>query len=647
MTDKVKNLLSKGNKENLYPFTVAVMIVIICLMAAMLFLMNRSFSKIDEIDKLENSRGYCETAIGDFSDASDYLTNQIQEYSIDNDWTHVVNYWKEVNSTRTRDKAIEKLLHSDLTDQEKTHVLRAKAYSDNLMNKEIWAFKMIAEGNDVSADKMPAEVSAFQLSAADKALSDTGKKEAARKYLFGSEYAQSKDTIKEMIRAFNADLASRLETVTAKTFKENKKMVMIFWIFFAAMLVLIMAIMHVYSASAIERNRRLEKALEKAEAANEAKSYFTSRMSHEIRTPLNAVLGFLAIASETGDPVRQKDSVEKSRTAAVHLMNIVNDVLDYSAIENNKLTLISKPFSIADAMQEMKVVYSALTENKNITYSVICEKMEYDIVSGDSMRTNQILNNLLSNAVKFTPENGSIELRAAQKNENGHILVTYTVKDNGAGISKEFLPHIFEPYEQQTDTISPQFKGTGLGMSIVKTLVDMMGGVITVESRQGSGSLFTVEIPYERPSADILSASGSEKTEKPHKDLRGRHVLLVEDNIMNREIAETILSDAGADITDAVDGREALEIFRKSAPGEFDLVIMDIIMPEMDGYEATERIRSSGHADANLPIIAMTANAFASDIEKALASGMNGHIAKPIDRDAMFRTINDVLAKGR
>lgn len=262
------------------------------------------------------------------------------------------------------------------------------------------------------------------------------------------------------------------------------------------------------------------------------------------------------------------------------------------------------------------------------------------------MRTNQILNNLVSNAIKFTPENGHIELKASEIVKDGTAYVTYTVSDDGIGISEDFLPYVFDPYEQQADVISPEFKGTGLGMSIVKTLTEMMGGSVSVQSKQGEGTVFTVELPYEIPEDEcsVLVDDHDQKISPDH-DLSGLNILLVEDNAMNREIAKNTLQHAGASVITAADGLEAVTIFEKSEIHDFDLILMDIIMPVMDGYEATQKIREMSRKDSSLPIMAMTANAFSSDIQRSADAGMDAHIVKPFDRNVMFETILSVCKK--
>ena len=636
--------LSKKN-DLLFP-TVIVITIVICLMIIMLVLLQANISRIKSIDTLENSRGYCEISINELSDASDYMTAQVQEYSIDNNWDHVLNYWNEADNVRTRDKAVEKLLHSDLTDQEKTHVLRAKSYSDDLMTGETWAFKMLAECNGVPEDRLPAEVRSLQLSEKDQELTKSEKETKVRAYLFGTEYSESKADIKSMIHAFNSDLALRLESTTARSFKANHHTIMITWLLFGIMLVLIMAMFVAHSRSAINKNLKLEAALKEAEAANEAKSYFTSRMSHEIRTPLNAVIGYLMLASDSENNEEIHDNIQKSRKAAGNLLSIINDVLDYSAIESHKMSIIAKPFSISRTIKDVEIIYASLAERKGLKYTVRNDEMEHDIIIGDSMRTNQILNNLISNAIKFTPENGHIELKASEVVKDGTAYVTYTVSDDGIGISEDFLPYVFEPYEQQADVISPEFKGTGLGMSIVKTLTEMMGGSVSVQSEQGKGTVFTVELPYEIPAVESpVPVDDHEHKASPDHDLTGLNILLVEDNAMNREIAKNTLQHAGASVTTASDGLEAVTIFEKSEIHDFDLILMDIIMPVMGGYEATKKIRGMSREDSSLPIMAMTANAFSSDIQKSEDAGMDAHIAKPFDRNVMFETILSVCKK--
>ena len=505
---------------------------------------------------------------------------------------------------------------------------------------------MLASANNVPESQMPEKLKNYRLSKNDILLSAAEKKDKVRSYLFGTTYSTEKQNIHEMVYSFNNDLSERLGDAAKNTMDSNRKANLIADVLMTLMIILIFLIIIIYTRMLGEKNRNLETALDKATAANEAKSYFTSRMSHEIRTPMNAVLGYLTLADDADNDDAVRENVRRSRTAAVNLMNIVNDVLDYSAIENRKIQLVSEPFSINDVIREMQIVYSSIAEKKGVAFNVDRTDIIHDTLIGDRVHLTQILTNLLSNAIKFTPAGGSVSFCVSQKTDSSDADTadtTYTVKDTGIGMREEFIPHVFEAYEQQDASISNRYGGTGLGMFIVKSLTELMNGSVEVESRQNEGSTFTVRF------SDLIGPDGAQ-TKSSFSDgpavisekekLSQIHILIVEDNKMNSEIAQTILTKMGATVIPVFNGQEGVEAFEKAAPGTYDVILMDISMPVMDGYEATRRIRSSGKDDAaQIPIIAMTANAFSTDVEKAFAAGMDGHVSKPIDVDLMVDTI--------
>jgi len=631
------------NEKLIFWYAVVLIVCTLLALAAMLYILHSSAGQAAELDQMEGDREACVTAIGDFSDGSDYLTNEVWAYATNGDISHLRNYWNEVENTRSRDKALQELLHMDLTEQEKTHVLRAKAYSDTLIAGETWSMRLLAESYGVPESQMPARVRALKLQSSEGALAPDAKREKAQAYLFGSEYAESKKNIRNMVGAFTTDLSARLANATAETLAVNQRSGR--WAVAAITLLMLLILVLIYGYSRIVRlkNRALVHALEDAEAASSAKSYFTSRMSHEIRTPLNAVLGYLHIAQTADSGSQRDDAIEKSRVAANNLLGIVNDVLDLSAIESGRMQLSSEPYRVSSLLKDARIVYAGLAENRRLTLEIPEPELISDTLAGDRMRVGQLLTNLLSNAVKFTPAGGRVVLCVRQQQAGDTLETVYTVRDTGIGMSPEFLPHIFDAYEQEDASIHGRFGGTGLGMSIVKSLVDKMGGSIEVESEKGKGSVFTLTLcdpPAELPAGQTLSDGAPQRAFREAGSLSGLRILLVEDNEMNIELAGFLLRRAGAAVTEAHNGREAVDAYCRAPEGAFSAVLMDIIMPEMDGYEATRRIRASGRADAGtLPIIAMSANAFTSDVRQALDAGMNAHTAKPIDMERLVETI--------
>lgn len=521
------------------------------------------------------------------------------------------------------------------------------------------------------------------------------------------------------------------------------------------------------------QQQTLRDALESANAASVAKSSFLSHMSHEIRTPMNAIIGMTTIAlSRIGEVERVQDCLLKIADASRHLLNLINDVLDMSKIENGKLSINNEPFNLAAIVRNINDLVRPQAEAKGLNFEILHENVEEERLVGDALRLNQILINILSNALKFTPRDGSIILKIRQTARNMQTLhMSFVISDTGIGMSQEFLTRIFVPFEQETGAIAAKYGGTGLGMSITFNLVSLMGGSIQVDSREGTGTTFTVDLPFayvqggparsrELPHLRVLvvdddigtcehasllldkmgldtayCTSGREAIEmvkeattsgkpfdvcfidwkmpemdgaetaahlrkiagadllviiisaydwtpieekarqagvtgfvaKPffastlydalisntlptrqepeppreNYDFTGKRVLLAEDNEFNREIAQEFLEMVNIDVKNAANGKQALEMFEASEPGYYDLILMDVQMPQMDGYEATKAIRTSSHANAStVPILAMTANAFSEDVAQALASGMNAHIAKPIDVKELYSQLD-------
>ena len=391
-----------------------------------------------------------------------------------------------------------------------------------------------------------------------------------------------------------------------------------------------------------KQRNALERALVKAEKASAAKSDFLSRMSHDIRTPLNGIIGLLTINE------RHKDDLElmsanraKAKVAANHLLSLINDVLDMSKLEDGKVELAEEPFNIDELCTEVMDICSIKSKENGIsTQYDIKEGLKYPDVYGSPLHFKQILMNLINNAVKYNKQGGSISF-SAQLGYEDEETVTYDfiISDTGIGISEEFLKHIFEPFTQEKNDARSRYQGTGMGMAIVKALVDKMQGKIAVDSKVGIGTTFVVTLPF-KINYQAAVAKEEEPENEPGSSIEGMRLLVVEDNELNMEIAQTILEDAGAVITQAENGRVAYEIFMDEPAGSFDAILMDIMMPEWNGYEATAQIRKSSKADAQIiPIIAMTANTFAEDIQKSKQYGMNAHISKPLDVDVLLSTL--------
>lgn len=383
----------------------------------------------------------------------------------------------------------------------------------------------------------------------------------------------------------------------------------------------------------------LVSALQAAEEANAAKSEFLSRMSHDIRTPLNAIIGYTEMCLEDESiSVQVRDHLSKADSSSRFLLSLVNDILNMSRIESGKLSLNEEPFSLSAFLEGISAIVLSSCAAKQIRYSCRTEGSFHTAYLGDTLKLQQILLNLLGNAVKFTPDGGEITLTAKEEGdaESGHLC--FAVQDSGCGISPEFLPHLFDPFAQERRTLNNQIHGTGLGLAICKGLVARMGGTIQVESAPGKGSAFFVRLPL-RAAADGSAADAEAAAPAPAvsiPDFAGRHVLLAEDNPLNTEIALHLLEKVHLKVDTASNGMEACRVFAAAPERYYSAILMDIRMPGMDGLAATAQIRAMRRADAGLPIIAISANAFEEDIRTALACGMSAYAIKPLDAAQLY-----------
>ena len=381
-------------------------------------------------------------------------------------------------------------------------------------------------------------------------------------------------------------------------------------------------------------------AAKRAEAANEAKTEFLQRMSHDIRTPINGICGMIDMADHYADNMeKQTECRAKIKEASHLLLELVNDVLDMSKLESGEVVMEESPFNLSNISREVLVVIEQIAAEQNI--KIVWEKKEIthrDLI-GSPGHVKRVMMNILSNAVKYNRANGHIYISCMEIPSKQPEMTTmeFICRDTGIGMTEEFQKHIFEPFAQENTGSRTKFAGTGLGMAISKKLIEKMGGTITFESKEGVGTTFVVRVPFK---IDTDKACRTETEEKQKASIRGLHILLVEDNELNMEIAEFMLENEGVYVTKAWNGQEAAEIFEKSKPDEFDVILMDIMMPVMNGYEATKMIRSLDREDAKkIPIIAMTANAFTEDRIRAKEAGMNEHLSKPIVIDEVIKTI--------
>ena len=407
-----------------------------------------------------------------------------------------------------------------------------------------------------------------------------------------------------------------------------------------------------------ESNKKLKKAknitteaLQTAENANKAKTDFLSNMSHDIRTPMNAIIGMTSlIRHDAGNKAKVIEYADKIDISSQHLLGIINDVLDMSKIEAGKTVFKYTDFSILDFITELNTIFHSQIDEKNQTLTIIKENIRHEWVNGDQVHLMQIFSNLVSNAVKYTQEGGKIQFLVEECETKSSVYAKYRflVSDNGMGMSADFKDTIFDAFTRAESSMTNKIQGTGLGMAITKNLVEAMGGTIDVESELGQGSCFEVLIDL-RIAEDrfVSSAEQAEKDEPAGNVLKGMRFLCAEDNELNAEILMELLKIEGAECTICENGKRVLEAFEQSAPGDYDMILMDVQMPVMNGYEATKAIRRSSHELAKtIPIIAMTANAFSEDIQHSLAAGMNAHISKPVDMKTLEKTIRSIKTGG-
>ena len=395
-----------------------------------------------------------------------------------------------------------------------------------------------------------------------------------------------------------------------------------------------------------QQKMALREAMEKADAANRAKSTFLLNMSHDIRTPLNGIIGLIKINMAHFDNAQKaRENYQKMLVSANHLLSLINDVLEVSKLEDGSMEIAHEPVCLEEVFRDVSSIISERTQEAGITLEIGHPELPVPYVYGSSLHLRQIFLNLYGNCIKYNKPGGKIKTTVSCLDlQQDRVTYRWTITDTGVGMSQEFLQHIFEPFTQERTSARSVYQGTGLGMNIVKSLIDRMGGTISVTSKEGVGSTFVVTIPFEIAEKPVENKAISQQT----GSIQGLSLLLAEDNELNAEIAKTLLEDKGAVVTQVGDGQQAVERFQKCQAGTFDAILMDIMMPVMDGLTAAKTIRSLDRPDAaSIPIIAMTANAFHEDAEKCFAAGMNAHLAKPLEIEQVVATIDAFCRKGR
>lgn len=385
----------------------------------------------------------------------------------------------------------------------------------------------------------------------------------------------------------------------------------------------------------------LEKAVHEAKCANEAKTRFLFNMSHDIRTPMNAIIGFADLLEKHIDEKeRVRDYIGKIKSSSEFLLSLINYVLETARIESGKTTLKKEVCCASRLIESLTDVFEPEVCKKGLTYSYT-KDIEHEYVMGDETKVREIFINIIGNSLKYTPAGGkiTIDIREIPFDRENYIAYKIVVEDTGIGMSEDYLPHIFEEFSREHTSTESKVVGTGLGLPIVKALIDLMGGTIEIESEVGKGTKTTVMIPFEIATQEQILEEQQKEKEFVPEDIKGKRILVAEDNELNAEITLTVLKEKGLLVERAANGKECVEMLKEKPADYYDMILMDIQMPEMDGYQATEMIRNLGASRAAVPIVAMTANAFEEDRQKALDAGMNAHVSKPVDMNVLFRVM--------
>lgn len=406
-------------------------------------------------------------------------------------------------------------------------------------------------------------------------------------------------------------------------------------------------IMIVYLQFRMQRYREqiheteLEKAVYEAKSANEAKTRFLFNMSHDIRTPMNAIIGFAELLEKHIDERdRALDYIGKIKSSSEFLLSLINYVLETARIESGKTSLKKEVCCASRLIESLTDIFEPEVCKKGLTYSYT-KDIEHEYVMGDETKVREIFINIIGNSLKYTPAGGkiTIDIREIPFDRENYIAYKIVVEDTGIGMSEDYLPHIFEEFSREHTSTESKVVGTGLGLPIVKALIDLMGGTIEIESEVGKGTKTTVMIPFEIATQEQILEEQQKEKEFVPEDIKGKRILVAEDNELNAEITLTVLKEKGLLVERAANGKECVEMLKEKPADYYDMILMDIQMPEMDGYQATEMIRNLGDSRAAVPIVAMTANAFEEDRQKALDAGMNAHVSKPVDMNVLFRVM--------
>lgn len=597
--------------------------------------------------------------------ASDYLTEEVRKFTVTKDLDHLNNYWREVKVEKNRDKVVDNLSSLNLTKSEEQLLNLAKDYSDFLMDSEIKSMRLVLDTMRINEENLPKEVQEYKLNVVDKGLSDEEKLEKARQLILGEEYTINKKIIVDAVDRFNKTMNARLEN----ELKRNREgtthalIMQIILLFISLILVcLVLIISYIFFIFPIQNytKKLKQKNFNNAEAmlepqgskelylfaekfnhlyrslieANKAKSQFLASMSHEIRTPLNIIMGYEYLLEETSLSIEQKTYIKNSKLAAKGLLQIINNILDFSKLENNKMQLENISFDLRELLEEENQIFSYNALSKGIYLKMEIEENVPRYIKGDSIKINQILNNILSNAIKFTNKGGVTVRVSSAMMEINKLKLIFEIQDTGIGILEEDKKRIFEAFEQSDVSITREYGGTGLGLSICKKIIDLFDGKIIVNSVYGKGSKFIVELNVEIGEEEDALEEKKINSSKNMK-FKGKQILLVEDNEINQKVEKELLQFLGLDVTIAKSGQEAINLFKERT---FHIIFMDIRMTGMDGYNAAKEIRKLDRGKSTY-IVALTADAVNSSLKRAKEAGMDDFITKPLNLEDVIRLL--------
>ena len=593
----------------------------------------------------------CQTAGIDMQEASDYLTDQARHFAMLGDPVYMENYFTEANETRRRDKAVESLTTYFGDSEALIDLVRSFSESVELMDTEYYSMRLVCEAMAIDEDLWPDEIKAVSLAPEDDGLSSEDMMDKAREILLDLNYHQLKTSINEDAKMCTQELMARTQELSAHY---NRLFLIIYLVVICSLVAIsILSLILLRSKHRLEAYQvELETARQAAETSSAAKSRFLFNMSHDLRTPLNAVAGF----SELLEKHRYDDEqffhdLAGIRTSGGYLLDVINNVLDMARIENGRLVPEETIVRLQEFNTRIETVFRADFEQKHLTYSYQGDP-DLRPVYTDPVLISKMILNLVGNAVKYTLEGGSVSFRIEQiPMAPGTCELRLIIADTGVGMSDTFLAHAFDAFERERNTTESGVGGTGLGLGIVKGIAESLKGRVDIESEIDVGTTVTITIPA-RLAEEVPEAHGADEAGENEAgedagipDLSGRRILLAEDNDLNAEIAQELLEDTGAAIERAEDGAVCVDMLQKADPGYYDLILMDIQMPHLNGYDAARQIRGlADPAKAGILIVAMTANAFEEDRRNAMDAGMNGFIAKPIDVDLLMKTLAEVMS---